>query len=50
MTSGFHRDAVQRVETIRLAPADQEMLVNLVSAHTPPASYIKHVCYTNFTR
>ncbi|XP_068618451.1 heparan sulfate 2-O-sulfotransferase pipe [Battus philenor] len=47
---GFHRDAVQRVETIRLAPADQQILVNLVSAHTPPASYIKHVCYTNFTR
>ncbi|XP_026762765.1 heparan sulfate 2-O-sulfotransferase pipe [Galleria mellonella] len=47
---GFHRDAVQRVETIRLAPPDQEILVNLVSAHEPPASYIKHVCYTNFTR
>ncbi|CAH2039505.1 unnamed protein product, partial [Iphiclides podalirius] len=47
---GFHRDAVQRVETIRLAPADQQILVSLVSAHPPPASYIKHVCYTNFTR
>ncbi|XP_013171987.1 PREDICTED: heparan sulfate 2-O-sulfotransferase pipe [Papilio xuthus] len=47
---GFHRDAVQRVETIRLAPADQQVLVSVVSAHTPPASYIKHVCYTNFTR
>ncbi|XP_004931534.1 heparan sulfate 2-O-sulfotransferase pipe [Bombyx mori] len=47
---GFHRDAVQRVETIRLAPADQQLLVSLVSAHAPPASYIKHVCYTNFTR
>nr|XP_034831326.1 heparan sulfate 2-O-sulfotransferase pipe [Maniola hyperantus] len=46
----FHRDAVQRVETIRLAPADQQVLVSVVSAHTPPASYIKHVCYTNFTR
>ncbi|KPJ07242.1 Heparan sulfate 2-O-sulfotransferase pipe [Papilio machaon] len=47
---GFHRDTVQRVETIRLAPADQQVLVNVVSAHAPPASYIKHVCYTNFTR
>ncbi|XP_013146891.1 PREDICTED: heparan sulfate 2-O-sulfotransferase pipe [Papilio polytes] len=47
---GFNRDAVQRVETIRLAPADQQVLVSVVSAHTPPASYIKHVCYTNFTR
>ncbi|XP_028163556.1 heparan sulfate 2-O-sulfotransferase pipe, partial [Ostrinia furnacalis] len=47
---GFHRDAVQRVETIRLAPADQQVLAGLVAAHAPPASYIKHVCYTNFTR
>ncbi|CAK1545016.1 unnamed protein product [Leptosia nina] len=47
---GFHRDAVQRVETIRLAPADQQILASIVSAHAPPASYIKHVCYTNFTR
>ncbi|KAJ0178213.1 hypothetical protein K1T71_006036 [Dendrolimus kikuchii] len=46
----FNRDTVQRVETIRLSPADQQILVSLVSAHTPPASYIKHVCYTNFTR
>ncbi|KAJ8713554.1 hypothetical protein PYW07_013924 [Mythimna separata] len=46
----FHRDPVQRVETIRLAPADQAALAGLVSAYDPPASYIKHVCYTNFTR
>ncbi|CAB3260005.1 unnamed protein product [Arctia plantaginis] len=46
----FNRDAVQRVETIRLAPVDQQILAGLVSAYTPPASYIKHVCYTNFTR
>lgn len=47
---GFHRDPVQRVETIRLAPADQAALAALVSTYDPPASYIKHVCYTNFTR
>ncbi|XP_053606260.1 heparan sulfate 2-O-sulfotransferase pipe [Plodia interpunctella] len=47
---GFHRDAVQRVETIRLAPPDQQILANLVTAYTPPASYIKHVCHLNFTR
>lgn len=46
----FHRDTVQRVETIRLSPPDQQVLVSLVSEYTPPASYIKHVCYTNFTR
>ncbi|CAG9088257.1 unnamed protein product [Plutella xylostella] len=47
---GFHRDTVQRVETIRLAPADQQALAGHVAAHDPPDSYIKHVCYTNFTR
>ncbi|XP_032520680.1 heparan sulfate 2-O-sulfotransferase pipe isoform X1 [Danaus plexippus] len=47
---GFHRDSVQRVETIRLAPANQQVLASVVTSHAPPASYIKHVCYTNFTR
>ncbi|XP_026738237.1 heparan sulfate 2-O-sulfotransferase pipe [Trichoplusia ni] len=47
---GFHRDTVQRVETIRLAPADQQALASIVTSYEPPASYIKHVCYTNFTR
>ncbi|KAI5637084.1 sulfotransferase family domain-containing protein [Phthorimaea operculella] len=47
---GFHRDSVQRVETIRLSPPDQEILVREVVSHPPPASYAKHVCYTNFTR
>ncbi|KAI8426164.1 hypothetical protein MSG28_005106 [Choristoneura fumiferana] len=45
----FHRDAVQRVEMIRLAPAEQQMLASAVTAHALPASYIQHVCYTNFT-
>ncbi|GBP19034.1 Heparan sulfate 2-O-sulfotransferase pipe [Eumeta japonica] len=47
---GFYRDAVQRVETIRLAPLEQRALAELVSEYEPPAAYIKHVCYTNFTR
>ncbi|XP_026325168.1 heparan sulfate 2-O-sulfotransferase pipe isoform X2 [Hyposmocoma kahamanoa] len=47
---GFNRDNVQRVETIRLSPADQQGLAAMVSAYDQPSSYIKHVCYTNFTR
>ncbi|XP_049873959.1 heparan sulfate 2-O-sulfotransferase pipe [Pectinophora gossypiella] len=47
---GFHRDSVQRVETIRLAPPDQLALVQEVISLPLPASYAKHVCYTNFTK
>lgn len=47
---GFHRDHVQRVETIRLAPIDQARLSALVSNYEPPAVYIKHVCFTNFSQ
>lgn len=45
----FHQDRVQRVETIRLAPEDQARLAALVSTYEPPAVYIKHVCFTNFS-
>lgn len=46
----FHRDHIQRVETIRLAPADQINLAAMVSAYSPPAVYVKHVCFVNFTQ
>lgn len=46
---GFHRDHVQRVETIRLAPLDQARLTALISNYEPPSVYIKHVCFTNFS-
>ncbi|XP_019866240.1 heparan sulfate 2-O-sulfotransferase pipe [Aethina tumida] len=46
---GFHQDRVQRVETIRLAPEDQEELSGLVSSYEPPGVYIKHVCFTNLS-
>nr|CAD7604921.1 unnamed protein product [Timema genevievae] len=47
---GFHRDHIQRVETIRLAPSDQVNLALHVNSYTPPAVYVKHVCFTNFTQ
>lgn len=46
---GFHRDHIQRVETIRLAPQDQLELATMVSNYEPPSVYVKHVCYVNFT-
>ncbi|GLG99530.1 Heparin sulfate O-sulfotransferase [Gryllus bimaculatus] len=47
---GFHRDHIQRVETIRLAPADQLNLAMHVNSFPPPAVYVKHVCFTNFSQ
>ncbi|CAO1430220.1 unnamed protein product [Diamesa serratosioi] len=46
----FHRDSVQRVETIRLATFQQEELADMVSDLETPSVYVKHVCYTNFTK
>ncbi|XP_063235466.1 heparan sulfate 2-O-sulfotransferase pipe [Bacillus rossius redtenbacheri] len=46
----FHRDHIQRVETIRLSPADQMSLATHVNSFAPPAVYVKHVCFTNFTQ
>lgn len=46
----FHRDAVQRVETIRLAPDQQQELADMVTDLSTPSVYVKHVCYTNFTK
>lgn len=46
----FNRDAVQRVETIRLANGQQQELAEMVAELPTPSVYIKHVCYTNFTK
>lgn len=46
----FHRDVVQRVETIRLAPDQQQELAEMVTDLSTPSVYVKHVCYTNFTK
>lgn len=46
----FNRDRVQRVETIRLAPIEQLQLATMVSSYAEPSVYVKHVCFTNFTK
>lgn len=46
----FNRDGVQRVETIRLGPDQQLELAELVADLPEPSVYVKHVCYTNFTK
>uniref|UniRef100_A0ABL0DR80 Uncharacterized protein n=1 Tax=Rhodnius prolixus TaxID=13249 RepID=A0ABL0DR80_RHOPR len=45
----FHRDQVQRVETIRIPPADQLALATMINSYSTPSVYIKHVCFINFT-
>lgn len=46
---GFHQDAVQRVETIRLPPEDQADLSGLISSYEPPGVFIKHIVFTNLS-
>lgn len=46
----FHRDAVQRVEMIRLGAQQQFELTELITHLPTPTVYVKHVCFTNFTR
>lgn len=46
----FHRDDVQRVEMVRLNNRQQYDLTRFVSQLPAPSVYIKHVCYTNFTK
>lgn len=46
----FHRDHIQRVETIRLHPAEQLGLATMINSYYTPAVYIKHICFINFTQ
>ncbi|XP_055609660.1 heparan sulfate 2-O-sulfotransferase pipe [Uranotaenia lowii] len=46
----FHRDVVQRLEVIRLTPDRQQELAQMITELPMPSVYVKHVCYTNFTR
>ena len=46
----FHRDGVQRVEMIRLSMQQQYDLSTAIANLPPPSAFVKHVCYTNFTR
>ena len=46
----FNRDRVQKIELIRLTFDHQNDLAEFISEFEEPASYIKHVCFVNFTR
>ncbi|KAG8296266.1 hypothetical protein J6590_060265 [Homalodisca vitripennis] len=46
----FHRDRIQRVETIRLAPAEQLGLATMIDQYSTPSVYVKHICFINFTQ
>uniref|UniRef100_A0A1A9WGB5 Heparan sulfate 2-O-sulfotransferase pipe n=1 Tax=Glossina brevipalpis TaxID=37001 RepID=A0A1A9WGB5_9MUSC len=46
----FNRDAVQKVETIRLAEDQQQEMAEVISDLPVPSVFIKHVCYTNFSK
>lgn len=46
----FHRDTVQRVETIRMDEPQQNNLAHMISHLSTPSVYVKHVVYTNFTK
>ncbi|XP_054286371.1 heparan sulfate 2-O-sulfotransferase pipe-like isoform X2 [Macrosteles quadrilineatus] len=45
----FHRDHIQRVETIRLAPTEQLGLATMIDQYSTPSVYVKHICFLNFT-
>ncbi len=42
--------ANSRFSDFRLAPFQQEELTEMVADLPTPSVYVKHVCYTNFTR
>ncbi|XP_071454367.1 uronyl 2-sulfotransferase homolog pip [Hetaerina americana] len=46
----FRRDQIHRMETIRMRPEDELRLAAMVASIPPPAVYVKHVCFTNFTK
>jgi len=46
----YHKDRTQKVETIKLTYNEEKRLSNLVNTFTPSSVYVKHVCFTNFTK
>jgi len=46
----YHKDRTQKVETIKLTYNEEKKLSNLVGAFQPASVYVKHVCFTNFTK
>jgi len=46
----YHKDKTQKVETIKLTYNEEKRLAKLVNSFQPSSVYVKHVCYTNFTK
>ncbi|ODM97953.1 Heparan sulfate 2-O-sulfotransferase pipe [Orchesella cincta] len=46
----FHRDKTQKVETIKMTYYEESRLTTMVDMFTPPSVYVKHTCFSNFTR
>lgn len=46
----YHKDRTQKVETIKLTYNEEQKLATFVNSFRAPATYVKHVCYANFTR
>jgi len=46
----YHKDRTQKVETIKLTMSEERQLSLLVDKFSPPSVYVKHVCFSNFSK
>lgn len=46
----YHKDRTQKVETIKLTYNEEKKLAKLVNSFQAPSVYVKHVCFSNFSR
>merc|ERR1719483_1625532 len=46
----YHKDGVQKVEKIKMSFNEEKKLSKLVNSFQSPSVYVKHVCFTNFTK
>jgi len=46
----YHKDRTQKVETIKLTMSEEKKLSQLVNTFRPPSVYVKHVCFSNFSK
>jgi len=46
----YHKDRTQKVETIKLTNSEERKLSSLVNSFSPPSVYVKHVCFSNFSK
>jgi len=46
----YHKDRTQKVETIKLTMSEEKKLSQFVNTFRPPSVYVKHVCFSNFSK